>query len=156
MELIIQKAVELGVSEIVPVITNRVVVRLDAKKTALKLQRWNTIAKSAAQQSKRKIIPRVAKPLDFKRLLEYTKGFKHKLIPYELEKEQGRLKGFLEKLLPGEDIAICIGPEGGFEENEIKEAVSEGFTSVMLGRRILRTETAGFAILSALMLYLDS
>ena len=116
MELIIQKAVELGVSEIVPVITNRVVVRLDAKKTALKLQRWNTIAKSAAQQSKRKIIPRVAKPLDFKRLLEYTKGFKHKLIPYELEKEQERLKGFLEKLLPGEDIAICIGPEGGCRE----------------------------------------
>ena len=156
MDFIIQKAVELGVSEIVPVITNRVVVKLDAKKTLQRFERWNAIAKSAAQQSKRNIIPYVNKSLDFKNVLEYTKDFKHKLIPYELERRKGRLDIFLKKISADEDIAVFIGPEGGFEESEVEAAIDAGFNSLMLGKRILRTETAGLAVLSAIMLYLDA
>ena len=155
MELIIQKAVELGAYRIVPVETKRTVVKLDAKKAEVRLKRWNAIAESAAKQSKRSRIPRVDEVRSFRDALEETAAYGMKLIPYECAEGIARTRELLEKAAPGTDIAVFIGPEGGFEETEILAAQQAGVEPVTLGRRILRTETAGLCILSALMLQLE-
>lgn len=155
MELIIQKAVELGAFEIIPVETKRCVVKLDAKKSEKKVSRWQQIAESAAKQSKRMLIPNVKGVMTFKEALSYAKELDMTLIPYELAKGMGETKRILSSIVPGTSIGIFIGPEGGFEENEVEAAVSAGAKPVTLGRRILRTETAGLAILSVLMFLLE-
>lgn len=155
MELIIQKCVELGVSEIIPVQTKRVVVKLDKKKEEAKLRRWNAIAESAAKQSKRTIIPQVGEVLSMKEAVAYAGRFDKKLIPYELADGMESTREIFRAIRPGESVAVFIGPEGGFEEQEIALAKENGILPITLGKRILRTETAGMAVLSVLMFQLE-
>ncbi len=156
MELIIQKAVELGAAEIVPMATKRAVVRLDAKKEEAKRKRWNAIAESAAKQSKRGIVPEVTRVMTFAEAVEYAGQFDKKLIPYELAEGMERTRALIGAIKPGESVAVFIGPEGGFDEQEIELARAAGIQPLTLGRRILRTETAGMTVLSVLMFYLEA
>jgi RNA methyltransferase, rsmE family len=155
LEMIIQKAIELGVSEIIPVKTNRVVVRIDKKKTQAKVNRWNAIAESAAKQSKRSIIPKVLKPQTIDNALEIVKDYGVKLLPYENADGIKKTKDILNSLDSKNNIAVFIGPEGGFEEAEVKKSTDSGFEVITLGKRILRTETAGLALLSNIMIRLE-
>lgn len=148
MELIIQKAVELGVAEIVPVSTRRCVVKLDDKKAASKVARWQGIAEAAAKQSKRGIIPVVQPVQSFKLALEQAANMDVRLIPYELAGGMEHTRELLGHLQPGQSVAVFIGPEGGFEESEIALAGEKGVESITLGKRILRTETAGMTVLA--------
>jgi len=155
LEMIIQKAIELGVSNIIPVKTNRVVVKIDEKKTQAKVNRWNAIAESAAKQSKRSIIPKVLKPQTIDNALEIVKDYGVKLLPYENADRIKKTKDILNSLDSKNNIAVFIGPEGGFEEAEVKKATDSGFEVITLGKRILRTETAGLALLSNIMIRLE-
>lgn len=155
MELIIQKAVELGVAEIVPMATKRAVVKLDAKKAAKKVQRWNEIAKSAAKQSKRGLIPEVKPVMSFKEAVEYGKSMDMLLIPYEDAKGIAHSREVVETVKDKKSLGIYIGPEGGFPEEEVSLAMKAGAEPVTLGHRILRTETAGITLLSILMFMLE-
>ncbi len=143
MEFIIQKAVELGVHQIIPVSTKRAVVKLDAKKEASKLKRWNAIAESAAKQSKRQIIPEVSPVMSFKEAAAFAEALDHRLIPYERAEGMAYTRACLQAVRPGDSVGIFIGPEGGFEQEEIELARSHGIQAITLGKRILRTETAG-------------
>ena len=156
MELIIQKAVELGVSEIIPVLTKRTVVKLeDKKKEQKKLERWQAIAEAAAKQSGRGIIPKVREAVKFTEAVKQAKELDEALIPYELaegmEEARKRIRGLHDK----QTIGIFIGPEGGFEEDEVAIAANAGIHPITLGKRILRTETAGLCILSVIMFELE-
>jgi len=155
MELIIQKAVELGAYQIVPVATHRSVVKLDEKKAAAKVSRWQAIAEAAAKQSKRGMIPQVQRVMSWEQAIFHVRDLPVKLLPYELAEDMGRTRQVLESLKPGQDIAVFIGPEGGFEEREVASAMAAGVTPITLGRRILRTETAGMTVLSWLMYWLE-
>ena len=151
MELIIQKAVELGAARVVPVETARCVVKLDRKKAESKRSRWQAISESAAKQSGRSVIPEIAMPMPFAAALKEAADSDIRLIPYENAEGMERTRRILESVEPGQKIAVFIGPEGGFEETEIRQAEEAGFEAVTLGKRILRTETAGFVVLSLLM-----
>ena len=151
MELIIQKAVELGAARVVPVETARCVVKLDRKKAESKCARWQAISESAAKQSGRSVIPEIAMPMKYTAALKEAADFDVRLIPYENAEGMERTRKILESVRPGQKIAVFIGPEGGFEETEIRQAEEAGFEAVTLGKRILRTETAGFVVLSLLM-----
>ena len=155
MELIIQKAVELGVYQVIPVSTKRCVVKLDDKKAKSKNARWQGIAEAAAKQSKRGIIPQVAEVMSFKNALKMAAEMDVRLIPYELADGMGKTKELIGKIQPGQSIAVFIGPEGGFEESEIADALENGVEPITLGKRILRTETAGFTVLSWIMYHLE-
>jgi len=155
MELIIQKAVELGVHTVVPVATKRCVVKLDDKKARQKIARWQGIAEAAAKQSKRRIVPEVKEVMSFKEALNFVKDFEVKLIPYELAEDMSKTKEIISALQPGQRIAIFIGPEGGFEETEVQVAMDSRVEPITLGKRILRTETAGFTVLSWVMYQLE-
>lgn len=155
MELIIQKAVELGVYEIIPVSCKRAVVRLDEKKAKLKVNRWQGIAEAAAKQSKRGIIPVVGAVMSMKEAIAYSRSAKVRIIPYELAENMTDTKKIINSLQPGEGVAVFIGPEGGFEESEVQAAMEEGIQPVTLGKRILRTETAGLTVLSWIMYQLE-
>ncbi len=150
MDFIIQKSVELGIDTIVPVSTERTVVRIDNRKDAeAKTVRWQRIALEAAKQCNRGRIPRVLPPMGFRNALELSSGYDLGLIPYE--KEAGnRLENYLHKDHL-KSICVFIGPEGGYSEAEIDQAISAGIIPVSLGPRILRTETAGIMVLSILM-----
>lgn len=156
MELIIQKAVELGAYQVIPVATKRAVVKLDEKKAASKVARWQQIAEAAAKQSKRKIIPEINKVINFKEAVSMARSMDIKLIPYELAEGMETTKSIIESIKPGQNIAVFIGPEGGFEEAEIELAKTAGIEPITLGKRILRTETAGLAVLSWLMYHLET
>ena len=151
MEFIIQKAVELGAFAVIPVETRRCVVKLDAKKTRKKTERWQQIAESAAKQSKRMLVPEVHDVLTYKQALAYARQLDVRLIPYELAKGMKETREILGNIQPGQSVGIFIGPEGGFEEEEVAAAMEAGAHPITLGRRILRTETAGMALLSVLM-----
>lgn len=155
MEMIIQKAVELGVYEIIPVATKRAVVKLDAKKESAKLKRWNGISESAAKQSRRSIIPKVNNVMSFKEAINYAKTLDINLIPYENYKDMSETKEVIANVKKGMSVGIFIGPEGGFDEAEIDTAVESGINRISLGKRILRTETAGLMIVSVLMFKLE-
>ena len=148
MELIIQKAVELGVSEIVPVATKRCVVKLDDKKAASKIARWQGIAEAAAKQSKRGIIPVVSGVKTFGEAVKYTSDMSVRIIPYECAEDMSHTREIINGIKPGDSVAVFIGPEGGFEEAEVDKAFENGIEPVTLGRRILRTETAGMTVLA--------
>ncbi|MDE6601649.1 MAG: 16S rRNA (uracil(1498)-N(3))-methyltransferase [Lachnospiraceae bacterium] len=155
MELIVQKGVELGVFEVIPVAVKRCVVKLDEKKAQAKVNRWQGIAQAAAKQCKRGIVPVVKEPMTMKEAVTYARGMDVKLIPYELAEDMAHTKKIIEAIRPGESVAVFIGPEGGFEESEVAEALAAGIEPVTLGKRILRTETAGLAVLSWLMYHLE-
>ncbi|MDD3184295.1 MAG: 16S rRNA (uracil(1498)-N(3))-methyltransferase [Anaerostipes sp.] len=155
MEFIIQKAVELGVSEIVPVAMKRCVVKLDAKKAAKKVTRWNAIAHSAAKQSKRGIIPEVSEVKSYTEALCYARELDEILVPYEEEKGIQYSKELVKQARNHKSIGIFIGPEGGFDGDEIQKVCEIGGKTLTLGKRILRTETAGMTMLSILMFELE-
>ena len=155
MELIIEKAVELGVAEVVPVACKRCIVKLDAKKEKSKLARWQGIAEAAAKQSKRGFIPQVREVMSYKEAIAYAKDMECKLIPYEMAEDMSHTREVLGGIKPEDRVAIFIGPEGGFEEEEIQAALTEGIEPITLGKRILRTETAGFTVLSWLVYLLE-
>jgi len=155
MEMIVQKAVELGVYRIIPFTARRCVVKLEEKKAAAKLARWQTIAEAAAKQSKRGMIPEVSGIVDFRQAVQMANDMDVRLIPYEMADDMGKTRELLKGLKPGQDIAVFIGPEGGFEESEIRLAMENGIEPVTLGRRILRTETAGLAVLSWMVFLLE-
>lgn len=149
MEWIIQKAVELGVSEIVPVAMKNCVVKLDPKKAQHKQVRWQAIAESAAKQSKRSKIPKIGPVCSFQEAAAYAKNMDVSLLPYEQERGMAHTREVFEKIPKGASIGIFIGPEGGFASKEI-EAAQGDMEIVSLGNRILRTETAGLAVLAML------
>ncbi len=155
MELIIQKAVELGVHEIIPVATKRSVVRLEGKKETQKILRWQGISEAAAKQSKRAIIPKVQRPFSFQEAVAHSQTMEVKLIPYELAEGMETTRKIFSSLKSGERIALFIGPEGGFEDQEIALAQAAGIVPITLGKRILRTETAGFTVLAWIMYQLE-
>ena len=156
MEMIIQKCVELGVYAVIPVATKRCVVKLDDKKAKSKISRWQGIAEAAAKQSKRRIVPEIMDVMSFKQAIQYVKGFDVKVIPYELAEDMEKTKSIIGALKPGQKIAVFIGPEGGFDESEIQEALDNGTEPITLGKRILRTETAGLTIMSWMMYQLEN
>lgn len=157
MEWIIQKAVELGASEIVPVKTKRTIVKIeDRKKEQKKLERWNAIAQGAAKQSQRGIVPKVREIMDLKEALAYGSALDCMLIPYELEKGMEGTAKAVRTAAEGGSAGIFIGPEGGFEPEEVILAREAGAVPVSLGRRILRTETAGMTALSILMYQIET
>lgn len=156
MDLIVQKAVELGAYEVIPVSMKRCVVKLDAKKAAKKVERWNSISESAAKQAGRSIIPKVSDVVSYREALERAEQLDVVLVPYELEEGMAETKKLLHQIQPGQSVGIFIGPEGGFEREEVEQAIEAGAHPVTLGRRILRTETAGFTMLSILMFELET
>lgn len=154
METVIEKAVELGVYEIIPVAMKYCVVKLDEKKAANKIRRWQAIAESAAKQSKRSLIPQIHSVMSYQEALEYARQCDINLVPYENERGMIAAKEAFEGVEPGKSISIIIGPEGGFAREEI-EAVREDMQVISLGKRILRTDTAGICVMSMLMCTLE-
>ncbi len=155
LELILQKAVELGADAIVPVEMHRSIVKIDEKKKAAKQERWQAIAEAAAKQAKRSRIPEVSAPVSYKTAMERAKELDVFLVPYENEDGIAGTKAALSRLTPGCKVGILIGPEGGFEEKEIDAARAVGGTPISLGRRILRTETAAITAVGMCMLYAE-
>ena len=155
MELIIQKCTELGVYSVIPTEMKNCVVKLDDKKKKSKVSRWQTIAESAAKQSKRNIIPEVGDVLTYTQALSYMQKLDLMLIPYENERGMTATKEALDKIKNGMSVGILIGPEGGFDEKEIAQAQAAGGLSVSLGSRILRTETAAITAVSMCMLHTE-
>lgn len=154
MDLIIQKCTEMGITRIVPVMTARTVVKLESEKDeAKKVMRWTKIAEEAAKQSKRGIVPTVEMPMSLEKALQDSKTLDLTLIPYELEKGNS-VKATLQTKQP-KSVGFFVGPEGGFDTFEIDKAKQQGVVPVTLGNRIMRTETAGFAILTCIMYQYD-
>ena len=139
MELIVQKAVELGAAEVIPVAMKNCVVKLDAKKA-----------------SKRSRIPVVREPVNYREAVALAGELDVVLLPYENERGMAATREVMERIAPGQSVGIFIGPEGGFDPSEIALAKEEGMHLVSLGNRILRTETAGLATLSILMYHIES
>lgn len=157
MDMIIQKCTELGIKEVVPVMMDRVIIKLDEKNEVKKQERWKKIAKEASKQSGRQVIPIIQKATNLKNIIENLSKYDIVIVPYECEKDnmlKKVLKNTENKLV---NIAIIIGPEGGFSDEDIKLlSKCEKLKKVSLGPRILRTETAGLATLAMLMYELDS
>lgn len=148
MEFIIQKAVELGVSEIIPVAMEHSVVRLEPDKAVKKVERWQKIAEAAAKQSKRDIIPKVQQVQTISQLLK-SNSCECKLIAYECESKLG-LRAALKQQGKLRELLLIIGPEGGISESELQQALAAGAIGVSLGKRILRAETAALVAASAI------
>lgn len=155
METIIQKAVELGVYEVVPVMMKRCVVKLDNQKAHKKVERLNAISLSAAKQSKRGIIPTVTDVMTVTQACDYAKDMDMIILPYENAAGMEYAKQVIADASNYEHIGIFIGPEGGFESSEVAAIEAIGGKTISLGHRILRTETAGMTILSLLMFQLE-
>ena len=156
MEQIIQKAVELGVSEVVPVIMERCVSRINDKKAGEeKALRWNKISVEAAKQCGRGKIPKVSAPIAFKDAVSALKDMELSVMPYEELGHEGELglKALLDKNNEALKIGIIVGPEGGFSEEEATFAIENGINAVGLGKRILRTETVASALIPVIMFY---
>lgn len=155
METVIQKMVELGAYEIVPVSTKRCIVKLDAKKAAAKTKRWNAISESAAKQSKRGIVPKVSEHITYKQALEQAGKMDMILIPYEEAEDMEYTRKIIGNIKPGMSVGVFIGPEGGFTPEEVEEAIAKGAHLITLGKRILRTETAGMALMAVVMFNIE-
>ena len=149
MDLVLQKATELGVSEVVLMQTERTIVKFKKDEKELKLERFNKILKEAAEQSRRSIIPHLYRVIDFNHLNDVEADIK--MIAYE--GEEGPTNSFnkvIDSIKPGKKVAILIGPEGGFSEHEVDIATAYGYKKISLGKRILRAETAAFYALSVI------
>lgn len=151
MDLITQKGVEIGIAEIKTVISKRVIVKTDTKDISNKIERWNKISLEASKQSGRGKLLEVKSPVSFKEAIDSISKFDLVVMPYENQEGIGLRKVLQENPLC-KNIAIFIGPEGGFEDEEVEYARSKGVHTVTLGPRILRTETAGF-VASTIILY---
>ena len=155
MDLIVQKAVELGVYEIVPVYTEYTVVKLTPDKEKKRRGRWQTISESAAKQAGRGMIPGIADFITFDEAVKRAGELDRILLPYEKAEGMDAARSIVGSLDGAKSIGIFIGPEGGFSRAEVDMAVQEGAEVISLGKRILRTETAGLAALSILMFRLE-
>lgn len=156
MESIVQKNVELGAFQIVPVEMKRCVVKLEPKKVQAKTARWQGISEAAAKQSKRGVIPEVKSLMSYSEAIAYAKdNCDVLLLPYEMAEGMEGTRELLKNIEPGQSIAVFIGPEGGFDPKEIDIALEAGFKTITLGKRILRTETAGMTLMSVLMFQLE-
>ncbi len=153
METVIQKTIELGAVRIVPVAMERSITRLDEKKAENKLKRWRTIAKAAAEQSKRSMVPEVSDVCDLKEALRQASEYDKILMPYECAEGFEHTRKVLADIRPGDSVAVFIGPEGGIASGELEAAKEAGAEIISLGRRILRTETAALMLMSV-MIYL--
>jgi len=160
MELIIQKAVELGVSEITPTNMSRCIVKLDKKDEKKKIERWQKISEVAAKQSGRDIIPKINNLCGIKEIVNQCEDYDVILLAYENEKEN-TLKNEIQKLRKVQEqkekikMAVIIGPEGGLALEEVEKAKEEGMNIITLGNRILRTETVALNVLSIIMYELE-
>ena len=150
MDFVVQKAVEMGVSEIIPVSMDNCVVQLDAPKAKKKTERWQKIVEEAAKQSKRDIVPQVSLPITLKQLLVSKQAVPLKIVAYEIEDRRG-LKELLQEQTDLKEILLLIGPEGGISKEELALVQAGGMESVSLGKRILRSETAGLATVAAIL-----
>lgn len=139
----------------IPVAMKRCVVKLDEKKADSKIKRWQGIAEAAAKQSKRGVIPTVAPVMSYAQAVKMASEMDLKLVPYELAEGMEQTKQLIESVKPGQRIAIFIGPEGGFDPEEIRTATEAAIQPITLGKRILRTETAGFTTIAWLMYQLE-
>jgi 16S rRNA (uracil1498-N3)-methyltransferase len=158
LELIIQKATELGAHKFVPFNAARSIVKWDDKKGDKKLERWKKIAKEAAEQSHRSIVPTITKPFSFESLIQDSKNFDYKIVAYEEEAKAGEKSHFaslLSKMETGQSLLVVFGPEGGLTEKEVQKLMDNGFLACGLGPRILRTETAPFYVLSAISYHFE-
>ena len=152
MDFILQKCTEIGVSKFIPLETMRTVVKIkNDKKANSKIDRWQDITEQAAKQSKRDIVPRVEMPLNFSQMIEELKDKEHIIVPYEDERQES-IKSALSSIGDG-DIHLVIGPEGGFDAEEIESLKEIGAKIVSLGPRILRTETA--ALVASTMIFYE-
>ncbi|MCM3698564.1 16S rRNA (uracil(1498)-N(3))-methyltransferase [Paenibacillus macerans] len=156
METVIQKCTEIGASVFLPFLSARTVVQYDQKKEEKRLGRWRKIAKEAAEQAHRSKIPAVEMPVKWEGLMAALGSCDLVCLCYE--KEHGQqlrdvLQPFAKRIDPKQTykIAVVVGPEGGFSEEEVREAEAKGAVAVGLGRRILRTETAAMAALTCIM-----
>lgn len=156
-ELIIQKCVELGVAEIMPVAMKRCVMKIEEKKEAKKIERWQAIAEAAAKQSKRGIVPTVSGVMTYGEAIKKAQELDIILLPYEMADadSMGKTREIIQGIKPGQAVGIFIGPEGGFDDSEVEKAAAAGAHTITLGKRILRTETAGLTVMSWLMYFLD-
>ena len=158
LEWIIQKGTELGAREFIPFSARRSVVKWDDKKAVKKVERWQKIAKEAAEQSHRGIVPDVLSPMNFKALLEKSKNFQYKLVAFEEESRNGETSLFstaLQKMKPGESLLLVFGPEGGLDDEEVRLLQENDFILCGLGPRILRTETAPLYALAAISYHFE-
>jgi len=155
LELIVQKTVELGAAGIIPVEMARCVMKLDEKKKKARRERWQSIAESAAKQSKRNVIPEVSDVMTYKQAMEKAAEMDLFLVPYENERGMAETRETLSRIKPGMSVGILVGPEGGFEEKEIDLARRAGGAVISLGRRILRAETAAVTALAMGMLHVE-
>lgn len=155
LELIIQKTVELGVAGIIPVEMSRSIVKLDDKKKKQRKERWQSIAESAAKQSKRNVIPEVFDVISYKLAMQKAAEMDLFLVPYENERGMAETKEALAKIKPGMSVGILIGPEGGFDDKEIALARDAGAAVISLGERILRAETAAITAVAMGMLHVE-
>lgn len=155
LEIIVQKAVELGVFEMVPVSMKRCIVKLEEKKAVKRVERLNAISLSAAKQSKRGIVPKVTRIMSMEEACRYAENMDYILIPYENAKGMEYAKEVIRMAAGKKHIGVFIGPEGGFEQSEVERIESIGGKTLSLGHRILRTETAGITVLSLLMFLLE-
>ena len=153
LELIIQKAVELGVATVTPVSMKRSIVKIDDKKKKSKRERWQAIAEAAAKQSKRTAVPEVCDILSYKEFIARAKELDLLLVPYECADGMSATKTALSEIKSGMNVGIIIGPEGGFEQKEIEDALEISGKVISLGSRILRTETAAITTIAMCMLY---
>ena len=155
LEFIIQKAVELGASEIVPVAMKNSVMKIQPEKAQAKVNRWQAIAQSAAKQSGRNVVPDVAMPMSFDKALEYSQDLEMKILTYENKSGMEYTREVISQCPGKSSIGVWVGPEGGYTPEEVEKAQNSGWLSISLGRRILRTETAGLATLAMLVYILD-
>ena len=154
MEHVIEKAVELGVYEIIPVRMRYCVVKLDDKKQQAKLKKWQALAMAAAKQSKRSLVPNIHPVMSYKEAIAYAFQSEACLIPYENENGMEGTKAALKKIRGKESVSILIGPEGGFAPEEIEAVKSRGEV-ISPGKRILRTDTAAITAMSMVMMEME-
>ncbi len=148
LELIVQKCVELGVYDIVPVSMKRTIVKYDAKKLQKKISRWQQISESAAKQSKRAIIPELKSMISFKEMMTKLDTYDLIILPYENAAGMEGTREIFSTIEAGMKVAVIIGPEGGIDDEELASIESAGGKAITLGNRILRTETAGMTCLA--------
>jgi 16S rRNA (uracil1498-N3)-methyltransferase len=147
MEIVVQKATELGAFEMIPVNCERTVIKLREDKVDAKVSRWRKIAKEAAEQSGRNMVPTIKPISEFKALLSLSKNYDKCIMLWEMEKEK-TLKTFLQANREIKSLLVLIGPEGGISHEEADDAIKAGFEAISIGNRILRTETAPLAVLA--------
>ncbi|MBT2698007.1 16S rRNA (uracil(1498)-N(3))-methyltransferase [Bacillus sp. ISL-40] len=158
LEWIIQKGTELGAHQFLPFSAARSVVKWDEKKAAKKIDRWQKIAKEAAEQSHRAFLPEVSSAISFKELLSKSKDFDYKLVAFEEESRSGETSVFastLNKMSKGDSLLLVFGPEGGLSDAEVQQLKNNDFAVCGLGPRILRTETAPLYVLAAISYHFE-